>query len=93
VNNLMFSQTLRKGLADWADGDVAPYYVAIALGIAPDPGDEWGNWGGRKGIFWSNNPLGNTLFKIVEQLVAVGVLEQNEQGLYRWNSKFDWEKT
>jgi hypothetical protein len=88
----MFSQTLRKSLAEWADGDVAPYCVAIALGIAPDPGEEWGHWGGKKWVFWSNNPLGNALFEIVEQLVAVAVLEKNEEGLYRWNPNFDWEK-
>ena len=88
----MFSQTLRKGLAEWVDGDVAPYYVAVALGIAPDPGDEWQDWGGKRWVFWSNNPLGNTLFAMVEQLVAVGVLEQNPDGLYRWNASFDWEE-
>ena len=72
MNNTSMSQMLRKSLADWTDPDVAMYYVAVALGVAPDPGDDWNFWGGKKWMFWSNNPMGNGLSETLEMLAKIG---------------------
>jgi hypothetical protein len=90
-----FSQNLQRSLADWQCWDVASYWVAVALGVAPDPGEEWDLWGGKKWVFWSSDPLGEGTTRILEMLVEVGALEKKspEGGdLYRWNAAFDWEK-
>ena len=93
MSDSFHSQTLKLSLAEWTDVDVAAYYVAVALGVAPDPGREWDSWGGRKGLFWSANPLGDGLYRVLETLVETGVLEKDEEELkYRWNKKFDWIK-
>ncbi|TLD70665.1 hypothetical protein FEM03_10135 [Phragmitibacter flavus] len=86
------SQTLKHSLSEWTDADVAAYYVAIALGLAPDPGGEWKFWGGKKWVFWSANPLGDGLYRILEMLTENGVIEKDgEESKYRWNPTYDWE--
>jgi hypothetical protein len=65
-------------LAEWTDADVASYYVAVALGVVPDPGSEWDFWGGKKWMFWSTNPLGDGLHPVLETLAENGVLEKDE---------------
>ena len=40
---------------------------------------EPGEWLERKGVVWSNNPVGNALAEILEALVKVGVLERREE--------------
>jgi len=83
--------TLKERLADWTDCDVACYYVAVALGIATDPGDDWDYWGGKKRLFWTNNPLGNSMYYTLDKLVQGGVLEENDNQ-YRWNPEFGWDE-
>lgn len=86
------SQTLKRSLTEWTDADVASYYVAVALGVAPDPGNEWDFWGGKKWMFWSANPLGEGLYQVLEMLTASEVLEKDEEKMrFRWNPTFDWE--
>lgn len=93
MNDPLLSQTLRHSLADWTDVDVAAYYVAIALGVAPDPGSEWDFWGGKKWMFWSANPLGDVLYRVLEMLSENGVLQKDEEEMkFRWNPDFSWEK-
>ena len=93
MSDPLHSQTLRRSLAEWTDADVASYYVAVALGIAPDSGKEWDFWGGKKWMFWSANPLGDGLYRVLEMLTESGVLEKDEDEMkFRWNQKFDWEK-
>jgi hypothetical protein len=95
MSDPFLSQTLRRSLAEWTDVDVASYYVAVALGVAPDPdpGNEWDSWGGKKGMFWSANPLGDGLYRVLEMLAESGVLDKDEEQMkFRWNPKYDWEK-
>lgn len=93
MSNPLLPHTLRCHLTEWTDADIASYYVAVALGVAPDPGSEWDFWGGKKWMFWSANPLGEGLCRVLEMLAESGVLEKdNEQMRYRWNPQFDWEK-
>jgi hypothetical protein len=92
MKDVLISQTLRRSLADWTDADVAVYYVAVALGVAPDPGAEWDFWGDKKWLFWSANPLGDGLYRILPVLVECGALEVDAQKeKYRWNPNFNWE--
>jgi len=93
MSDPFLSQTLRRSLAEWTDVDVASYYVAVALGVAPDPGSEWDSWGGKKWMFWSANPIGDGLYRVLEMLTESGVLEKDEDQMkYRWNPKYDWAK-
>jgi hypothetical protein len=89
----LMSQTLRRSLAEWTDADVATYYVAVALGVAPDPGSERIFRGGKRWMFLSANRLGDGLYRVLEMLVETGVLEKDEDEMkFRWNPRFDWEK-
>jgi hypothetical protein len=93
MSNPFTSQTLRCSLAEWTDPDVAAYYVAVALGVAPDPGDTWDHFGGKKWMFWSANSLGYGLVKVLDMLAENGVLEKDEDQMkFRWNPQFDWAK-
>ncbi len=88
----MLSQTLKHNLAEWTDVDVAGYYVALALGVAPDPGDDRDLWGGKKWVFWSANPLGEDLCRMLDMLTRSGVLQKDDGQRYRWNPDFEWAK-
>jgi hypothetical protein len=92
MNDPLISQTLRRSLAEWTDVDVASYYVAVALGVAPDPGDHWDFWGGKKWMFWSASPLGEGLHQVLVMLAESGVLEKDDEMRFRWNPKFDWSR-
>ncbi len=86
---------LRHSLKDWTEIDAAAFRAGVALGIIPPLSDEKEiyNFGGKKWIFWTENPLGNLLFGLLENLVSLNILEKhkNDDHLYRWNSSFDWD--
>ena len=85
------SRTLKKLLEDWTDTDVAMYFVAVSLGVAPEF-EEWDFWGGKKWLFWSNNPICNTFYELLEVLTKEKILEKNEEmDQYRWNKDFNWK--
>ncbi len=48
-----------------------------------------------KHVFWSTNPVGNMLYAMLDQMVAVGILEKRDEPdfQYRWNPSFrgSWE--
>ena len=87
---------LNSVLKDWTEIDTAAFHIGVALGIIPPLQDkkEIYNFGGKKWVFWTQNPLGTALFNILETLVSADVLEKHEgdDHLYRWNKDFDWEK-
>ena len=88
-------QSLPERLRDWLDWDSAAYWLAISLGLMKDePGLFQGP---AKHVFWSNNPVGNMLYAMLDQMVAVGILEKRDEPdfQYRWNSTFrgGWETT
>lgn len=88
MDNLLTSPTLRANLADWTDFDFAAYHGATALGVAPKSEHAWG---GKKWMFWSDNPMGRGLYEVLEMLTKCGVLEYDEEEVrYRWNPAFDW---
>ena len=84
-------QTLKDLLADWTDVDVAEFYLARCLGIM---GSDVPTMASAKHVFWSANPVGDTLYEILQHLVRIGVLEHDEdESRYRWSSSFKgtWE--
>jgi catechol 2,3-dioxygenase-like lactoylglutathione lyase family enzyme len=84
-------QTLRESLRDWMDFDGAGCALGVCLGLIPARE----GWGRHKHVFWSNNPIGEMLYKMLDELVSAGVLEQRDEPdfQYRWNKAFrgSWE--
>ncbi len=81
--------SLQERLAGWTDWDGAMYHLGACLGFWPEFGapPEHDHWNGVKGIIWSSNPLGDSLFYFLEALVAAKVLEKRQEPdiSYRWN--------
>jgi hypothetical protein len=52
-------------------------------------------FGRAKHVFWSDHPIGNALYRMLDELVGVGVLEKRDEPdtQYRWNPTFQgsWE--
>jgi len=77
---------LKDLLVDWTDIDVAAYQLALCLGLMSANI----NLGKAKHVFWSNNPIGNMLYRILEELVQEKILEKRDEPdyQYRWNANF-----
>jgi hypothetical protein len=79
---------LNERLREWQDFDVAAYDLGVVLGLFADtPEGGWWLDHAPKWVFWSDNPLGNALHELLQQLVTIRVLESNEHGQYRWNGE------
>lgn len=86
-------ETLKEKLSEWTDIDYAAFCLAQRLGLM--------NLDVRfqleaKHVFWTNNPVGNTLYSMLEQLAELEFLEYREEPdlQYKWNDKFvgSWKK-
>jgi hypothetical protein len=88
--------TLREALTNWTDFDGAEFVLAKCLGAMPDiewnPGDRTKPGASMKATFWTANLFGDSLAAILEHLVVMGAVEKNEDGQFRWNQTFDWDK-
>jgi hypothetical protein len=73
--------TLADALADWTDADGACFELGVHLGLFDSS-----EWYARKGLFWTDNPLGNGLYDALVALAAAGVLEHREEpdNQFRW---------
>jgi hypothetical protein len=67
--------TLKEGLANWTDRDVAAYKVGVTLGIFEDVDFATG-WPRNRGVFLTNNVIGNGLHEVLRTLATSGVLER-----------------
>ena len=78
--------TFQEKLKDWTDFDGAAYELGVALSIFKDFREEGGMWldHAPKWVFWTNNPLGNSLCEMLEEMVSVGILEKNDESQFRW---------
>lgn len=69
------SKTLVEALADWTDWDLAAYRLGQSLGLFKDldfaVDTKW--------VFWTNNVLGQTLYDMLIELAAIGILEHRQQ--------------
>jgi len=89
-------ESLKVALAEWADADVATYYLACCLGLMGPEDGSFNGFHNAKHVFWSANRLGESLGHFMDELVACGVLEFDDSGTncrYRWNRSFkgSWE--
>ncbi len=78
--------SFKTRLSDWTDSDYAAFFLAQSIGLMKDV-----NFPRQaKGVFWSDNPLGNALHRMLMELVDAGVLEYREEPDYqfRWNAQF-----
>jgi hypothetical protein len=77
-------RTLKRELEQWQDVDVAMYKLACVLGLMEYDND-LGTFRDNKHIFWTDNPTGNMLYKILRALHEAGFLESDTEGQkYRW---------
>ena len=77
--------TLKDMLSDWHDWDGAEFAVAVSLGIMEDGYESYQK---NKGTFWTANPLGDSLYQILQELVKMGLVEKRDEpdDQYRWKA-------
>ena len=76
-------------MADWEKFDVAAYHLGVVLGIFPELDFKNDTWANSKHIFWSNNPLGESLHDILQEIVHIKMLEYDDGNpAYRWDVNF-----
>ncbi len=89
----MLSATLKEALGNWTDLDIAAYQLALCLGLMT-PDVEFATR--AKHVFWTDNGIGNLLYKMLDELTQQGVLEKQVEPdyQYRWNADFkgSWER-
>lgn len=76
--------TLKEKLADWVSWEGAEFELAVLLGLV-EGGEE--SWLKNKGVFWTANPVSDTLSKTLQDLVKAGILEYrtDPDHEFRWN--------
>lgn len=74
--------TLRELLRDWQDVDGALFLIGVSLGFWPNTHETFTIE--VKGVVNSNNEVCRWLFDLLEQLVSWKLVEQDEDGRYRW---------
>jgi len=88
------TRTLRLALEEWTDLDVAAYDLGIAVGLIDPQRSPFSTK--AKHVFWSDNPVGNTLRDMLERLVTLGAIQRRDEPdvqQYRWNREHrgTWE--
>ena len=79
--------SLKSELEQWHDVDVAMYKLACVLGLMQSDNDLT-TFRENKHIFWTDNPIGNMLYKILKELHKAGLLESDpEEERYRWRQE------
>jgi len=78
-------ETLKFVLQNWVDADVAAYRLACILGILPPDDATLDRFNESKHMFWSADPLGETIGRFLQSLTDLGIVEFDPQRLaYRW---------
>ena len=74
--------SLAQDLADWTDWDGAAYLLGLSLGLFQDQNFQTDT----KGVFWTDNALGNGLHDALLALARAGILERREESdeQFRW---------
>ena len=72
-----------EGMADWEDWDCAAYALGRKLGLFENR-----TFREVKGMFWTDNDLGNGLHDALLALVRAGVLERRDEPdeQFRWRA-------
>jgi hypothetical protein len=75
------------GLNEWRDFDGTLLVLGKSIGIFGDKVDSIMD---VKPILWSNNPVGNCLYDILNKLIILGyILHDKEEDKFKINSEFD----
>lgn len=80
--------TLKEHLSEWTDIDIAQFHLARCLGLM-SPEINFST--DAKHIFWTDNPIGNMLAKILDSMTETGILEKRDEPdfQYRWNPELN----
>lgn len=78
-----------KSMTEWMDWDGAQFLLGHAIGLWDST--DHATFCRVKHMFWTNHPVGNSLYCCLEQLVTAGVLEFRDEpsNQFRWNSNLD----
>lgn len=70
-------------LGDWTDWDGAAFLLGRALGVFPESAE----FPRVKGVFWTENALGDALHEVLVVLSGAGVLERRDvpDEQFRWH--------
>jgi hypothetical protein len=82
-------ETLKVKLSEWTDIDYVAFLLAKSIGLMQlDVRFQTE----AKHVFWTDNPVGNTLYSMLRQLAEAEILEFREEPdlQYKWNDKFVW---
>lgn len=82
-------------LSDWLETDIVLHYLALSMGLVEEGNsiESFDSFRANKALYWSNNPVGNMLSKLLYDMEDIGALESKEEGtLWRWNQDFNWEE-
>lgn len=78
--------TLKELLQDWEDQDICAYYLACCLGLT-EYDATFKIFRETKHIYWSGNSLSKFLYKMLQEMTEIGMLEfDDDNGSYRWNN-------
>lgn len=76
------SKTLSEYLKDWTDTDLALFYVGVVLGFWDDSDESFRE---NKWIFYTDNTLGNMLYKTLDELAKGKFI--NKKDHYYWKAE------
>jgi len=73
---------LAADLVDWTDVDLAQYSLGSSIGMFPHQ-----TFHQAKSVFWTDNPVGDALWKVLHSLAEAGVLDYRQEPDYqfRWS--------
>lgn len=78
---------LEQLFADWTEPDDGMYYLLCLLGLVQYKSDLC-NFKHFKSLLHSKNSTSDMLYKWLEDLVGLGMLEKQDDWAYRWNKDF-----
>lgn len=76
--------TLREELTEWTEPDVAAERLGRCIGLW----DVERLQTSLKHVFWSDNPLGTALFRMLDAMVDARVLERDDADRVRWSTAY-----
>lgn len=82
--------SLKNNLREWTDWDSAAYILAKSLGILDEDVDFSTQ---AKHIFWSDNPTGTILHKMLNELVEYGFLEKRDEPDAEYDTQFRYNQS
>ena len=79
--------TLKELFSEWADYDIAMYYLACLFGMMKYD-DSFSEFRKHKHLFATKNEMSDMFYELLERMVEGGILENDDEHGYRWNKEF-----